>query len=476
MIKSNIKIHDRLSFEAKLEFNTDNFKTTKQEFDVEMYIFVPNNFDINAQNFSHTDFYHALKTNIRFSTPAYFFSDLQKPLQTLIDSINKYNPNRVGNYNSLTTNTKRFCSIFRVALRKDIFKISKIKDENKQHKACLNLIRQTQYLRKSFQQLMKYEKIVTNSQINQVFKLSDEYQSITVEEHFSILISIFTKKNNNKAVTILKNGLFNELDYRMRQRYPSIKIESIKSYDILHRKSRLKKYIESNLFLNSETKKDGVLLEQILFSIAAGLAMIFSTGVAFATQKTYGNFTLPFFIALVISYMFKDRIKEMGRIYFDKKQRKLHYDFKTIIYNQNSKKIGSIKERFHIEKKRRIPTKILDLREKVRVTEIGEIFKEDSILFYRNKVNINKITKDDKLSTSGLTEILRYNIFDFTLKMDDSEKWIYRKTDNVWKKQHADRYYYMNVIFRYMFKNHIRHECYKLLMNRNGIKQIKKVG
>ena len=37
--------------------------------------------------------------------------------------------------------------------------------------------------------------------------------------------------------------------------------------------------------------------------------MIFATGIAFAFQQKYGNFTIPLFVALVISYMLKDRIK-----------------------------------------------------------------------------------------------------------------------------------------------------------------------
>jgi hypothetical protein len=265
------------------------------------------------------------------------------------------------------------------------------------------------------------------------------------------------------------------LNYRYKKGYLSVGSKKIKGFEVLHRKSRLKKYIESNLFLNRETKKDGVLVEQILFSLAAGLAMVFSTAVAFATQKTYGNFTLPFFIALVISYMFKDRIKEMGRIYFDKKQRKLHYDFKTVIYDQNHVKIGSIKERFNIEKKKRIPVEILEMREKMRMTEIGEIFQEDSILLYRNKVKILNSKSEDFLPSPGLTEILRYNIFDFTLKMDDSKKWIYVKTKNGWRKEQTERVYIINVIFRYQIAEQVRYECFKLLTSRNGIKDIKKI-
>jgi hypothetical protein len=38
---------------------------------------------------------------------------------------------------------------------------------------------------------------------------------------------------------------------------------------------------------------------------------------------------MPFFVALVVSYMLKDRIKELGRYYFAHKLGKNYYDHKT---------------------------------------------------------------------------------------------------------------------------------------------------
>ncbi len=56
-------------------------------------------------------------------------------------------------------------------------------------------------------------------------------------------------------------------------------------------------------------------VQQVLIGLSAALAMAFATGIAFATQQAFGNFTTPFFFALVVSYILKDRIKEVGRGY-----------------------------------------------------------------------------------------------------------------------------------------------------------------
>ena len=54
----------------------------------------------------------------------------------------------------------------------------------------------------------------------------------------------------------------------------------------------------------------------------------FCHGHFFSFQQTYGNFTMPLFIALVVSYMFKDRIKDLMHYWFANKLGSKFYDYK----------------------------------------------------------------------------------------------------------------------------------------------------
>ncbi|QIZ77446.1 hypothetical protein [Ferrimonas lipolytica] len=67
--------------------------------------------------------------------------------------------------------------------------------------------------------------------------------------------------------------------------------------------------------LERQMLSSGRFAQQLIFGIAAASAMAFATGIAFATQRAFGNFTTPFFFSLVVSYIFKDRLKELGREY-----------------------------------------------------------------------------------------------------------------------------------------------------------------
>ena len=94
----------------------------------------------------------------------------------------------------------------------------------------------------------------------------------------------------------------------------------------MFRQGALKKYLEQHSLPGNKGRKRGKFLEQAIYSVAAGIAMVFATMVAFIGQSRYGGLSLPFFIALVISYMFKDRIKELLRLYLSVTLRKWLYD------------------------------------------------------------------------------------------------------------------------------------------------------
>ena len=170
--------------------------------------------------------------------------------------------------------------------------------------------------------------------------------SNVVELQMMNLFNALHKKISKKECTPIVNLIDNEQKYKKHSRYSSPKDKLIDPEDLVYRRSQLKKYIDSVFFLNQETRQDGEIFEQTLLAIAAGLAMIFATGIAFYFQIEYGNFTAPFFVALVVGYMLKDRIKGLLSKYFINKSNILFYDFKINITDSFKRKIGLIKERF----------------------------------------------------------------------------------------------------------------------------------
>lgn len=483
MIRETIKKHDQLSFEIKLEFPVSKETRKKDAYFVNIYLFLPYALDVNKHSYTKEDFYNSLKTYIRLTTPSYPLRNITKgknsPLSKLKKSIADY-VSEPGDdkRDDFELQVKRFCSILGTALRNAGNQIIRTRNREDREALIDDYVAHVSKIRKGFRELRKIVNVpLKSNDFYDIFRFADEYQSLLVERNLFVLLGALEKKKKacGKAhLDKLKGLVMEEMQYREEQKYPSVAYTHRSNEEVMHRASRLKKFIESNLFLNTDTKKDGVIAEQILFALAAGLAMVFATGVAFASQMIYGNLTLPFFIALVISYMFKDRIKELIRIYFNKKQHRYFQDFKTNIYDQRPKKIGWLKESFQYMRHKHLEARILEARNSMRSTEITRESMGEKIILYRNKIKIlNKKVKSLN-DFKGVTEILRLNISDFTRNMDDPEKEIFVKTKNGFKKAFANRTYHLNLILDYSKGTDDQMKLYKLIVDRNGIKRIER--
>lgn len=484
MIQEQIKIHDQQTFEVKLEFPSSKQSGIKDHYYVNTYLFIPHALDINKHNYSKQDFYNSLKTHIRLTTPFFPLQNITKgrnsPYARLSKSIKEFVTFPDEDKKSIfELQIKRFCSIFHTSLRHAINYIISTKNNSDRKHLIEEFVNQTIQIRDKYKSLRETINVPLKSRdAFDIFKFADEYQSLLVERHIFVLTDNLSKKKWDKDKTLiakLNELVLQEMIYREKKEYPSVARTHMSNEDILHRSSRLKKFIESNLFLNTDTKRDGVVFEQILFSFAAGLAMIFATAVAFVSQLIYGSLTLPLFIALVISYMLKDRIKELARLYLNKKQYRYFHDFKTNIYDQKEKKIGNLKESFQFVKHKHLSENIFKARNKMRSTGITNESMGEKIILYRNKIEIFKNKKYLPDDFSGFTEILRLNISDFTKKMDDPEKEIFTRTKDGFKRSMANRTYRLNMILTYSDGKNKKFQLYKLIVHKNGINRIERI-
>ncbi len=100
----------------------------------------------------------------------------------------------------------------------------------------------------------------------------------------------FADEYREKIISLIEY----ENKYKKEQGFPTVSLESPdNNRSLVFRRGVLKKFVESDLFLTARKKKDGVLVEQVYLSIAAGISMIFATAVAFSFQRTFGNLTVP---------------------------------------------------------------------------------------------------------------------------------------------------------------------------------------
>ena len=281
-----------------------------------------------------------------------------------------------------------------------------------------------------------------------------------------------------KYKTELLKLIKSEISYKKSKGLPIVSDNYDQNEELLYRRSVLKKFIESALFLNTRKRKDGELIEQMLYSIAAGIAMIFATGIAFYARYIYGNFTTTFFIVLVISYMFKDRIKELTRVYFSGRYRKKHFDHKTDIFTNKKHAIGQFKESFSYISEKNIPERVMKRRNRSHLTEIENDWVGENVILYRKRIKLYpKKLKNvfNNYSINGINGITRLNLIHFTEKMDNPEMPMYFTEGSSYKKIYGSKVYHINMIINLRTKDKIFFRRYRIVLNRSGIKRIQKI-
>ena len=238
----------------------------------------------------------------------------------------------------------------------------------------------------------------------------------------------------------------------------------------------LKKYASSVLFLSTAVHREGRGLEQFSYAIAAGLSMIFATTVAFYFQRRYGNLTFAFFTALVVGYMFKDRIKELIRALFDRYLSNHLYDRRTVIKTQDGKhKLGFLKEKVSFIREEDIPEAVFRIRNTGQLDELDNDGQTECVICYAKEITLfteafKKVYADAPLT--GINDIIRYDIRAYLKKMADPTQERTYLQDGQLKTALCHRVYYLNFVSQYMLLTPKKTKLYKrlrLVLNRDGI-------
>ena len=318
-------------------------------------------------------------------------------------------------------------------------------------------------------------------ELQRIYLFADEYISLKTETHSCYLLEILKNidpKLRRKFKTPLMQIVRDETSYRLDCGYPSIPSQSGDNEKYVFRQGALKKFLSNILYLETEVERGGRFLDQMVYSIAAGLAMIFATTVAFIGQTWYGSLSFPFFAALVISYMFKDRIKELLRLYMNVTLHKWLYDRQRNIYHSFKEKIGTCKESFNIINENQVSQKILEFRCRDAITDINNSMTGEKIILYRKYIrlsskNFMRITQ--RYSTNDIIDIMRFNVNSFIRSMDNPEKKIFIPTESGYKKEFGMRVYHINIITYFIVDKIEYARRFRLILNRDGIRRIEEV-
>lgn len=492
MIEIKPKIHDKYSFEFKISFiingrdqkQQDTSESNVNEYSINTWLFVPNSVDINRSTYSKEEFYKDVMTNVRLITPFYQPDNIYEGENSPFALLEKHcrevaeNPQSDEVFENCCYHIRMFSCICKSSLRDKAYFIVEMEDENQIKNQVGKYISDVQGITESYRSLsaLIYREGVS-SKVKESFTFGDEFIGNIVEQQtFRLMRGIKKRAVFNDVKDCLVELLEQEIAYKKAKNYSVASEKSDKkNYLVIMRRGILKKLTESDLYLNTKNTEDGAFIRQFYYGIAAGIAMVFATIVAFTAQIHYGNLTTPLFLALVVSYIFKDRIKDLMRYYFSTQLGKKYYDTKRELEVRNQK-IGWTKEAFDFVTEDKTPDEVLNIRKRTPLVEAENNIYNEKIILYKKLVNLpsDKFRFDEDYMFPGVNDITRFNIVNLILKMDNPYVSLYMPEDEEgYKRIMGEKVYAIYAVVRCQSKNELYYKKIRVLLNREGIKEIK---
>jgi hypothetical protein len=311
------------------------------------------------------------------------------------------------------------------------------------------------------------------------FDLIEEHISLTLEHYIGECLWNTRLQVNDTVESILKKHITDEQQLRLERGYPSVVSVGDggrKGEEYVYRKKNLKRYVSSALFLRIRRKNESKRVEHLTYAIAAGLAMAVATTVSFLSQIRFTSLEGTLFLILVVTYMVKDRIKDLFRSVFNRSLGRLFYDRRTIFRDfHHSRKLGLVKERIRFVRPNRVPKPILQVRDQGGFKRVVLSASPEHVLEYEKVFILDRpaLTKIDS-RIDGVADI---SIIDVKKLL----RFLARKTytipvlgENAVSSKRVRRIYHLNIVVECRIGERVHRRKIRLVTDSAGIHRIER--
>lgn len=489
-------IHDRYTLEFKIGYSRDNKEQEESDFRMDTWMFIPDTLGVNQSTYTKERFYRDFRTMVRLITPSFTLSEIANTKKLPYSRLEKWcliasrdvtsglakdkrQTKRFKRHNHMFQHqVKMFGAIYRSAIRNEALQIMQIEDADECEEAVRNLAHLSTIIATAYHELPSNTNLdIVSEELKTCFALGDEYLCRnTVTTCFRLMEHIHSRFDTSRHANMtapLMECIARDKEYELSKGHILPEEGDNKhNREFLHRAGQLKKYIESDLWIGIHPRSNTFLLQQFVFMIAAGVSMVFATVVSFSFQQTYGNFTTPLFIALVISYMFKDRTKELLRIWFATKLGSYMYEYKTKL-GYSDEEIGYSKTGMDFVHFHKLPKEILEQRGPLSTLETGNATTKEKVIIFRQRLFLfsRKLQRLSHYPLQGVNQLLRINLREFLRRMDASHAPLYLLDTDSEGGYHtipAEKVYYVHFVMRIRYQGTTEYRRFRVCLHRRG--------
>jgi len=502
---SKITLHDRHRFEIKLDM--DLGASSRTVYELESYFFVPRSLNIAPGTYTKDDFYNSNQRYIRFKTPRISLSKLCDPglpasplnraRKSLADILSgSQEPELID---SVYEELKLLGCVIKGEIRDHARAfISELEACSARGEGGGRMFDGEGFsafladLRKLVDEVHSLKAGIMDPvvpvRLKETYKFLDEYLSLTIEEHLAPPLAALRGCSHqpggpSELEKVLTELVFSQGRYRSAMGYPSVLRAGDTNEVLIYRRGVLKKFISSVLYLKTEVD-EWQAATQVVLGLAAGVAMLFAAMAAIYAQNRYTMNSVPFVAVIVVSYVFKDRIKDWLKLLFSRNLTRWFSDREIKILDPiDSKKIGVLKEAFTFISEKDVPPDIARLRSIDNITSVDEDGKPERVFKYKKEIALypGKILKTHS-RRKDLNDIMRFNVKEFITQADDSSvDYLYADpgTGSI-RPVPCARVYHMNLIIKYSYaaargQDKVHYDRIRIVLNKEGLVRMEEV-
>lgn len=476
LIEGQVRRHDRNHFEVKLDYSIDHDKRLTR-YRIETYLFAPRSLGIDGSTYAREEFYADVGGYIRFKTP-------HVSLAALVEDENDASPlirlerhfaeaqrgTRNGDSYSSTARELRLAACFlRAELRERTFRlIERLEDVRGggREQAPLTAGVATDigdlvgelgaYLDRFRALASQSERPETPGWVAELYAHVDEYQSMASETVLTLLLDAVDRAAEvhagfDAARRSLTERVRAEQDLRKARGLPSVLLGLEPDEAFVYRRGLLKRLVMSVLWLDIHTEREGRRLSEVGAAAAAGAAMAFAVAAAFYAQSLWGMNTWPFFVAAVLSYMAKDRIKAWLNQTFLARMNRWLWDHSVKIRDPESGAvIGQCREAVSFLTPDDVAASVLRMRYAAEPSPLDRTRKPEVVIKYDKAVGLRgKTIATHHGRLKDISDIIRFDVSRFLVHADDprTDERVYDPLLDKVRKVPCPKVYHLNVVF-----------------------------
>ncbi|MGH0053235.1 MAG: hypothetical protein ACQ5SW_07605 [Sphaerochaetaceae bacterium] len=490
----DLRKHSSRHLETKLVLPIP--ETRRYEREIHYYLFSPPQLYVNRTTYSEERILHKFQSHGRYSSPEFTLEELLdnenvlSPLTILTQYIhdlrkdlNAVPERKVIHELQTVVNSVRHETKACLKDCKDMVKLgmaddlgSTLTNWHKNASALLTILRE---MITTLQ-----EKLDSESRLLLAFLWTDEAASLICEKNAIDLYMASTAMQGETLHPILGKLLQfsrDELEYRSKRQYPS---GSTNAETVQYRKAVLKKWTQSSLYLVPDVSRWPKRVSEILAGIAAAVAMAFATLTTIFAEETFIKNSFQWALIVIIGYVFKDRIKEWLRLFFNAVLPKMMADeISSFLSPKTNKKICSSRIKLKFTNPDEIPSFVKEIR-RDKNNPFRDMLPQENVIHYMRDLTMHPLSKqgmarDRFPRENNFTLVTRVRLDDFLKEMDDPNDVVFRMDPDADEldQLNSERVYHLHLIIReYSKKEDLDlYSHYTVVLNKSGIVRLEQM-